>query len=217
MRNINKNDSNCVLITGAAGNPEKKLFEKCAANQIEAVSLQAGMIYGKGILMIDAALWFAKYYLLRIWKKSTYIHLISKEDFIASVTVAIEKPNIQGIYHVDDDGIQTLQEFLDTITQYKGNHKPRCMPVWMILLVAMGTTCMYLAIKTIQRNQQRIIQAIIAIILICFSCKKNEKREVQEIKFDFPAIIDALQAKIPTVGEWKLKMNKDYFFYLLLS
>lgn len=115
---------------------EKDLFGKCKSNNIEAVSLRVGMVYGKGILMIDAAQWFAKYYLLGVWRKPTTIHLISKDDFVVATKAAIEKPDINGIYHIGDEGIQTLQEFLDTITKHKGNHKPWRMSVWMIMTAA---------------------------------------------------------------------------------
>lgn len=115
---------------------EKYLFECCAEYGIEAVSLRVGMVYGEGILMIDAGQWFAQHYMLGVWKKPTYIHLISKDDFLAAVTAAIIKPDIKGIYHIGDEGIQTLQEFLDVITVYKGNHKPWRMPVWMIMAAA---------------------------------------------------------------------------------
>ena len=115
---------------------EKQLFEKCKKNNIEAVSLRVGMVYGKGILMIDAAQWFAKYNLLGVWRKPTFIHLISKDDFVKSLEAAIQKPEINGIYHIGDDGIQSLQEFLDIITVYKGNRKPWRMPVWMIMTAA---------------------------------------------------------------------------------
>ncbi|MCC8146197.1 MAG: NAD(P)-dependent oxidoreductase [Bacteroidales bacterium] len=112
------------------------LFDRCRKNGIQAVSLRVGMVYGSGILMIDAAQWFAKHYLLGVWRKPTFIHLISKEDFVLSVESAIKKPGAQGIYHIGDDGIQTLQEFLDEITTYRGNKKPWRMPVWMIMTAA---------------------------------------------------------------------------------
>lgn len=115
---------------------EKLMFSKCAANGIEAVSLRVGMVYGEGVLMIDAAQWFAQHWLLGVWKKPTFIHLISKIDFARSVEAAIKNPNVEGIYHIGDQGVQTLQEFLDTITSYKGNHKPWRMPVWMIMTAA---------------------------------------------------------------------------------
>lgn len=45
------------------------------------------MVYGAGILMIDAEQWFVKYALLGIRRKPTFIHLISIDDFV-EVTIA---------------------------------------------------------------------------------------------------------------------------------
>ena len=115
---------------------EKLLFSYSGIEGFEPVSLRVGMVYGKGILMIDAALWFAKYYLLGIWKKPTTIHLISKIDFLECAKNAIIKEEINGIYNIGDEGKQTLQEFLDDITQYCGYKKPWRMPVGLIMTAA---------------------------------------------------------------------------------
>lgn len=115
---------------------EKSLFQQCEETGIEAVSYRLGMVYGRGILMPDAARWFAKRGLLGVWKKPTYIHLISIDDYISSLTNAISKPGIQGIYHIGDDGIQTLQEFLDACAVQWKAVKPWRMPVWMIMTAA---------------------------------------------------------------------------------
>ncbi len=115
---------------------EKLLFQYEGKYPIEAVSLRVGMVYGKGILMIDAAQWFARHCLLGVWRKPTDIHLISKVDFTDATIAAITKPGIRGIYHLGDEGIQTLQQFLDDITVYRKNHKPWRMPVWMIMTAA---------------------------------------------------------------------------------
>lgn len=115
---------------------EKLLFDYESQYGFEAVSLRVGMVYGKGILMIDAAQWFARYRILGIWKKPTYIHLISKTDFVAATMAACIKTGIRGIYHIGDEGVQTLHQFLDDITTYKDNHKPWRMPVWMIMTAA---------------------------------------------------------------------------------
>lgn len=115
---------------------EKLLFEYGKKYNFESVSLRVGMVYGDGILMIDAAQWFARHYMLGVWKKDTFIHLISKNDFVDATIAAALKPNISGIYHVGDEGIQTLQTFLDDITSYKGNQKPWRMPIWMIMTAA---------------------------------------------------------------------------------
>lgn len=115
---------------------EKLLFSREKKGCYEAVSLRVGMVYGKGILMIDAAMWFAKYYLLGIWKKPTNIHLISTIDFLESTKSAILKEGVKGIYNLGDEGRQTLQEFFDDITEFRGYHKPWRMPVWLIMLAA---------------------------------------------------------------------------------
>lgn len=115
---------------------EKLLFNVAEGTNFEAVSLRVGMVYGKGILMIDAARWFAKYKLLGIWKKPTWIHLISTIDFLESTRNAIIKEGIKGIYHIGDEGKQTLQEFLDDCTKYWGYKKPWRMPINLILFVA---------------------------------------------------------------------------------
>lgn len=117
---------------------EKLLFQYGDKYGFEAVSLRVGMVYGEGILMIDAGQWFARHWLLGVWKKTTEIHLISKPDFVDATIAAALKPDVRGIYHVGDEGVQTLQEFLDDITVYKGNHKPWRMPVWMIMTAARG-------------------------------------------------------------------------------
>ena len=115
---------------------EKLLFEYGEKNNFEAVSLRVGMVYGEGILMIDAAQWFARHYMLGVWKKDTYIHLISTTDFVDATIASILKPSITGIYHIGDEGVQTLQTFLDDITSYRGYKKPWRMPVWMIMTAA---------------------------------------------------------------------------------
>lgn len=115
---------------------EKLLFKYAEQYKFTPISLRVGMVYGKGVLMIDAAQWFARHYLLGIWKQPTYIHLISKDDFVDATIAAALKPDIQGIYHIGDEGTQTLQQFLDDITTYKNNHKPWQMPLWMIMLAA---------------------------------------------------------------------------------
>ncbi len=112
------------------------LFKTGDETNIETVSLRLGMVYGKGILMIDTARWFAKYNILGIWKKPTWIHLISIPDYLEATKQAIIKENIEGIYHIGDEGKQTLQEFLDSATKHWGYRKPVRMNLKIIMFVA---------------------------------------------------------------------------------
>lgn len=115
---------------------EEYLLETSKRHSFEGVSLRLGMVYGRGILMIDAALFLAKYFLLGIWKKPTWIHLVSKDDFVTAFANSAILPGINGIYHIGDEGIQTLQEFFDTICPYCGYKKPWRMPPGLIIFAA---------------------------------------------------------------------------------
>jgi nucleoside-diphosphate-sugar epimerase len=115
---------------------EKYLFKKASETSFEAISLRLGMVYGKGILMMDVARWLAKYWILGIWKKPTWVHFISKDDYLSVFENAILKPNINGIYHIGDEGKQTLQDFFETACPYWKHKKPWKMPVPLIMLFA---------------------------------------------------------------------------------
>ncbi len=108
---------------------EKRLL---AQTGITPIILRVGMVYGRGILMIDAARFFSRFNLLGVWKDATPIHLISTADFVAATKAAIYKKNAQGIYHLGDEGIQTLQEFLSAACQQWRTWAPWRMPLWMI-------------------------------------------------------------------------------------
>jgi nucleoside-diphosphate-sugar epimerase len=115
---------------------EKLLFAAGERHGFEAVSLRVGMVYGRGILMIDAARWLAQRKLLGIWRGPTWIHLISTEDFLAATAAAVTKETIRGIFHLGDEGRQSLQEFLDSACAVWKVRKPWRMPLWLIYAAA---------------------------------------------------------------------------------
>lgn len=118
---------------------EEKLL--MAQRGVEKVILRCGMVYGRGILMINAANWFSRHCLLGIWREPNVIHLISTDDFIAATKAAVYIPEANGIYHIGDDGVQTLAQFLDAATQYWHTCRPWRMPLWMIRTAAWIFEC----------------------------------------------------------------------------
>ena len=94
------------------------------------------MVYGRGILMIEAARWLARHRLLAIWQEPTWIHLISTPDFLRVTAAAALMPDVQGIYHVGDERPVTLQHFLDEACRLWGVPRPRRLPLWMIYKAA---------------------------------------------------------------------------------
>jgi nucleoside-diphosphate-sugar epimerase len=115
---------------------ERYLFATCKAGEMVPVSVRAGMIYGRGLLMIDAGRWLMERRLLGVWREPTWIHPISLPDFLRSLTAAIEGEAVQGIYNLGDDAPLTLQEFLDRAAAHWGVPRPWRAPKWAFYLAA---------------------------------------------------------------------------------
>ena len=115
---------------------EQHLFAAAERHGFEGVSLRVGMVYGRGILMCDAARWLARHRLLAVWKEPTWIHLLSKDDFLEATSNAALRPGIRGIYHLGDDGVQTLQAFLDLAATEWRVPLPWRMPLRLIYAAA---------------------------------------------------------------------------------
>jgi nucleoside-diphosphate-sugar epimerase len=115
---------------------ERLLFERTKGTTTTPVVLRLGMVYGRGILMIDAARWLAERRLLGVWREPTLFQLISTADYLTATEAAILKPGIQGIYHVGDEKPVMLQHFLDEACRVWNCPRPIRMPVWMIYTAA---------------------------------------------------------------------------------
>ena len=109
---------------------ERYLFAACEGSEMVPISLRAGLIYGRGVRMLEAAQWLLRHHLLAIWRPPTWIHVLALPDFLRCVTSAIEGTSISGIYNLGDDRPLTLQEFLDTIATHWGFAKPWRCPKW---------------------------------------------------------------------------------------
>ena len=112
------------------------LFERTGILERFQSCLRLGMIYGRGILMVDAARWLARRRLLCVWRVPTLLQLLSTADFLRAAAAAIDKPGIHGIYHVGDEQPVTAQEFLDAACRVWGCPRPRRVPFWMIYAAA---------------------------------------------------------------------------------
>jgi len=129
----NRIDKTPISVHAKTRLEEEKLLYEYYPN---GIVLRIGMVYGAGILMPDAARLFSKCFILGIWKEPNIIHLISKTDFAKAVKNALMKDGIKGTYNIGDDGIQTLQEYLDFACAIWKTRKPWKMPNWMIYTAA---------------------------------------------------------------------------------
>lgn len=115
---------------------ERLLFERTRGTSTTPVVLRLGMIYGRGILMIEAARWLARRHLLCVWREPTLLQLLSTPDYLRAVEAAIVQPGVEGIYHVGDEQPVTVQEFLDSACRVWGYPRPRRVPFWSIYAAA---------------------------------------------------------------------------------
>jgi nucleoside-diphosphate-sugar epimerase len=115
---------------------ERLLIERTQGTATTPVVLRLGMVYGRGILMIDAARWLARRRLLCVWREPTLIQLISTADYLRATEAAILKPGVRGIYHVGDEQPVTLQHFLDEACRVWGYPWPFRIPLWLIYTAA---------------------------------------------------------------------------------
>jgi nucleoside-diphosphate-sugar epimerase len=115
---------------------ERLLFERTQGTQTTPVVLRLGMVYGRGILMIEAARWLAQRRLLAVWPDPTWYQLVATRDYLRAVEAAITKPAVHGIYHVGDEQPVTLQHFLDEACRAWGLPRPMRLPVGLIQLAA---------------------------------------------------------------------------------
>jgi nucleoside-diphosphate-sugar epimerase len=110
---------------------EQHLFEQASATQIVPVALRPGMIYGRGVLMIEAARWLLARRMLVVWREPTWIHLLALPDILDATVAAIEGPQVTGIYNLGDDAPTTLQAFLDSFAKYCNYAKTWRAPSWL--------------------------------------------------------------------------------------
>ena len=115
---------------------ERVLFEHTRDSVTTPVVLRLGMIYGRGILMVDAARWLARRRLLCVWREPTLLQLLSAADFVRAAEAAILKPGIHGIYHVGDEHPVTVQRFLDAACRVWGCPPPMRIPYRLIYAAA---------------------------------------------------------------------------------
>ena len=127
---------------------ERLLVERTQDTSTSPVVLRLGTIYGRGILMIEAARWLARRRLLCVWPEPTLFQFLSTADYLRAAEAAIFKPGVRGIYHVGDEQPVTLQRFLDEACRVWGYHRPIRIPFSVIYAAAWLCECFAMIART---------------------------------------------------------------------
>jgi nucleoside-diphosphate-sugar epimerase len=115
---------------------ERLLFERARGTETVPVALRLGAVYGRGVLMVEAAHWLARRRLLGVWREPTWYQFLSIPDFLQAAESAILAPGVEGIYHVGDEEPVTLQRFLDEACRVWQCPRPFRVPVWSVYAAA---------------------------------------------------------------------------------
>lgn len=167
---------------------EQHLFQACKGTSMVPVSLRAGMIYGRGVLMIEAGRWLLRHRLLAIWREPTWIHLLALPDFLRCAVSAIEGEYVAGIYNLGDDEPLTLQEFLDTAAAHWGFRKPWRAPRWSFYVA--GWCCE--AFATLFRTASPLTRDFIRIGMASYVMDTTRTKQELVGTLDFPRLKDGL-------------------------
>lgn len=122
---------------------EKYLLGTCTQASMTPVILRAGVIYGPGVKLIEAARSLMRWRVMAIWRRPTWVHLLALADFLRCVERAIDIPDVQGIYNLCDDQPLYLQEFLDRLARHWGYAKPWRLPEFCF--TAAASACEFVA------------------------------------------------------------------------
>ena len=115
---------------------EQYLIHACEKSAMKPLVFRTGIVYGRGVKLTEMARTLMSKNLLAIWKKPTWVHLLSLPDFLKIVEVGIDKDGLRGIYNLCDDHPVCLQEFLDTLARHWGFKEPRRLPSFCFYLAA---------------------------------------------------------------------------------
>jgi NAD dependent epimerase/dehydratase family enzyme len=101
--------------------------------------------------------------------------LIAMPDFLLALQSAIEGENIRGIYQVCDDAPLTLQDFLDSLADHYGYHRPCRLPAWMFHMAGFSVEMAALALRTAAPLNRDIVKAGMT---SCVADNSRMKREL---------------------------------------
>jgi nucleoside-diphosphate-sugar epimerase len=111
---------------------ERLLMARTERTATTPVVLRLGVVYGEGVLLIEAARRLARHGLLCVWREPTVLQLIAVPDYLRATETAIRRHDVGGIYHVGDEQPVTIQEFLDGLCAVWGYRRPRRVPMWTV-------------------------------------------------------------------------------------
>ncbi|MEX2030000.1 MAG: NAD-dependent epimerase/dehydratase family protein [Anaerolineales bacterium] len=107
---------------------EQHLLESARSTRMTPVILRAGVVYARGLRLIEAARGLMRRGLLAIWPDPTWYHMLALPDYLACLTRIVEDPPTAGVYLAADDEPMPVQAILDRLARHWGYRRPLRLP-----------------------------------------------------------------------------------------
>jgi nucleoside-diphosphate-sugar epimerase len=107
---------------------EQHLLEVAGSAGMTPVTLRAGVVYARGMRLIEAARKLMRLGLLAIWPDPTWYHLLALPDYLTCLTRIVEDPSTSGVYLAADDKPLPVQAILDRLARHWGYRRPLRLP-----------------------------------------------------------------------------------------
>ena len=163
---------------------ERLLLASCQGTTTIPVVFRAGIVYGKGIKLTEAAHWMLRHHLMAVWKRPTWAHLIALHDFLAALQAVIENEKADGIYQVCDDAPLSLQDVLDQLADHYHCSRPWRLPEWVFHAAGIGCEAAALILRTSAPLNRDIVRAGMT---SCVADNSRMKRELLPV-LTYPTI-----------------------------
>jgi nucleoside-diphosphate-sugar epimerase len=111
---------------------ERLLLSRTRQTETVPIVLRYGVVYGRDVLLIEAARRLARRRMLGVWREPTTLQLIAVPDYLRATEAAIRHRSAAGIYHVGDEQPITIQAFLDGLCAEWGYGRPWRVPMWSV-------------------------------------------------------------------------------------
>jgi nucleoside-diphosphate-sugar epimerase len=169
---------------------ERVLLEATNDGSMTGVVFRSGIVYGKGMKLIQAARRMLRCHLLAVWHEPTWAHLIALPDFLAALQAAVELESAGDIYQVCDDCPITLQDFLDRLADHYRRPRPWRLPTWTFRFAGVACEAASLLFRVPTLLNRDIVNAGMT---SCVADTSRMKRELLPV-LAYPTIEQGLES-----------------------
>lgn len=167
---------------------EIHLRHACGGTTMSPVILRSGLVYARGMILIEAARWLMRRGLFAVWPKETWYHPLALPDYLTCAAQALEQESASGVYLVADDRPLLLPEMADLLARHWGYRRPRRLPRAAFFAAAVGCEAFALAFGT----ASPLTRDAIRIGMASHACDTSRMKAELLPKLEYPTLEEGL-------------------------